>query len=703
MKKLFAIILSAMLILTMCTVTAFAIDQSVDLDEAVGRLEITEEGTYILTGTLDGTVYVDPGEGDVELILDGVDINGGDQPGIIAESGDSLTINLPEGSINRIGGNAGNLYSATIYSTIDTTFTGDGALYVISDTANGIAAENADLTFEGGSYAITAEENAITAQGDQPGELTVNDGHFSTDAMNNVDPEASFTMNGGEFFEPLPESFNMNQFGQPMNEGIPSAEQPQMNGNMPNGQQPQMNGNMSNGEQPQMNSNMPNGEQSQMNGSMPNGQQPQTNSNMPQMNGQQPPEMPNGTMQNGQQPQMNGNMPNNQQNASSSGSASEIVSGTMTNSAADLEADYDNATHITVSDDNSDIKITSSGTYVITGTSSDGNITVKKGTTGVVLVLDDLDLTSTTGATVSINKEAEVKVIISGNVVLTDNENPDDEYSTDADVADAYDGAALKAKANSQVYVTGDGTLTINGNAKNGIKAGDDSSLIFDDVTVNITATNDGINGNYDVTLLSGSFNISAGDDAIHADHILTVGSEDGTGPTVKVTKSGEGMEGTVVNILGGDISIVSSDDAINAANGDGVYEGELDYSFNMLGGKVVINSNGDGIDSNGDVNLIGGSAQINSAAGGGEAGIDYDGQYYISDQFNLNNRSGVSGADMMPGQMGSMNGQMPGQINGQQSFNQNGNQNMNNQQSTTQNGNQSMNGQQPNVNNNRR
>ena len=661
MKKLFAIILSAMLILTMCTVTAFAIDQNVALEEVDGRLEITEAGTYILTGTLDGTVYVDPGEGDVELILDGADINGGDQPGIIAESGDSLTINLPEGSINRIGGNAGNLYSATIYSTIDTTFTGDGALYVISNTANGIATENADLTFEGGSYAITAEDNAITVQGDQPGELTVNDGHFSTDSMNNVDPEANFTMNGGEFFEPLPESFNMNQFGQPMNEG------------MPNGQQPQMNG------------------------------------NMPQMNGQQPPEMPNGTTKNGQQPQMNGNMPNGQQNANSSGSASEVVSGTMTNSAADLEADYDNATYITVSDDNSDIKITSSGTYVVSGSSSDGNITVKKGTTGVVLVLDDLDLTSTTGATVSINKEAEVKVIISGNVVLTDNENPDDEYSTDTDVADAYDGAALKAKANSQVYVTGDGTLTINGNAKNGIKAGDDSSLIFDDVTVNITATNDGINGNYDVTLLSGTFNISAGDDAIHADHILTIGSEDGTGPTVRVTKSNEGLEGTVVNVLGGDISVVSSDDAINAANGDGTYEGELDYSFNMLGGKVVINSNGDGIDSNGDVNLIGGSAQINSAAGGGEAGIDYDGQYYISDQFNLNNRSGVSGADMMPGQMGNMNGQMNGQMPGQQNFNQNGNQNMNGQQSFNQNGNQNMNGsapqngQQPSMNNNTR
>ncbi len=650
MKKLFAIILSAMLILTMCTITAFALDQNVTLDEVDGRLEITEEGTYILTGTLDGTVYVDPGEGDVELILDGADIYGGENPGIYAVSGDSLTINLPEGSVNRISGNAGNLYSATIYSTIDTTFEGDGALYVISDTANGIATEDAALTFNGGSYAITAEDNAIAAQGDQPGEITVNDGHFSTDAMDNIDPNSSFTMNGGEFFEPLPESFNLSQIGQPM-----------MNGNMPQSDQ-----------------------------------QPRMNGNMPQMNGQQPPEMPNGTMQNGtqqggqfpmngQQPQMNGNMPSNQQSASLSGSASEIVSGTMSNSAADLEADYDNATYITVSDNNNDIKITSSGTYVVSGTSSDGNITVKKGTTGVVLVLDDLNLTSTTGATVSINKEAEVKVIISGNVVLTDNENPADEYSTDADVADAYDGAALKAKANSQVYVTGDGTLTINGNAKNGVKAGDDSSLIFDGVTVNITAANDGINGNYDVTLLSGTFNIAAGDDALHADHILTVGSEDGTGPTVKVTKSNEGMEGTVVNALGGDISIVSSDDAINAANGDGLYEGELDYSFNMTGGKVVINSKGDGIDSNGNVNLIGGSAQINSAAGGGEAGIDYDGQYYISNNFNLNNNSGVSGADMMGGMPGQMNGQMPGQMNGQQSFNQN----------------QSMNGQQPGMNNN--
>ena len=127
--------------------------------------------------------------------------------------------------------------------------------------------------------------------------------------------------------------------------------------------------------------------------------------------GQQPPEMGNCGF--------NGMQPGGIQWDTAS-TASEIVSGTVSNSAASLEPDYDNATYISVTDDDSQVKISSSGTYVVSGESSDGNITVKKGTSGVVLVLENLDLTSTSGATVSVNKEAEVKVIISGNVVLTE-------------------------------------------------------------------------------------------------------------------------------------------------------------------------------------------------------------------------------------------------------------------------------------------
>ena len=378
--------------------------------------------------------------------------------------------------------------------------------------------------------------------------------------------------------------------------------------------------------------------------------------------------------------QQSGQMPGDQSGMiqASADQAGEIVTGITENSAMALEADYDSATTYDVSE-TSDVKITNSGTYIVTGSASEGSITVKKGTTGVVLVLENLDLTSSSGAVLSINKNAEVQVVISGTVTLTDNENPNDEYSEDADVADAYDGAAIKVKAESVAFITGDGTLTINGNAKNGIKAGDDSSLIIGgNVTVNINAVNDGINGNYDVAILSGDVTISAGDDGIHADHILTIGA-DGEGPNLTITNSTEGLEGTVVNIAGGRIIVNSTDDGINAANADAAYEGVLGYSVNITGGDVTVITSADGIDSNGNVNLIGGSASIRSASGGGDAGIDYDGELYISDSFRMNNQSGVAGPDNMggvPGQMGGAPGEMgntPGQMGGQMPGNQGG------------------------------
>ena len=652
-KRIIACLMAAVLVLSLLSVNAFA-QTDVDLGHEDGRLLIQEPGSYVLTGKLMGCVYVDPHEGEVELVLDGVDIDGGNGGGIIAVSGDRLSITLPEGSVNRVvDGGTDTLYGAAIFSRVDLDFGGSGALYVTGKRQDAIRADGANLSFNGGSYAIKAPGYGIGADA-----MTMNDGHFSIQAQANFDPATRLTMNGGVIEEvspagvaaPVYSAVDYPAYTNTDAVTVPNifetaanwftdlvTPQPAVNDNGFNGQQPpEMSGNNFNGQQPP-----------EMNGSS--------------FNGQQPPEM-NGNTFNGQQP---GNM---QQTWDTASSASEIVSGTVTNSAASLEADYDNATYISVTDDDSQVKISSSGTYVVSGESSDGNITVKKGTTGVVLVLENLNLTSTTGATVSINKEAEVKVIISGNVVLTDNENPDDENSEDPDIADAFDGAAFKAKANSNVYVTGDGTLTINGNAKNGIKAGDDSSLIFDGVTVNINAVNDGINGNYDVTLLSGNFTIAAGDDAIHADHILTIGNPDsGEGPTVRVTQSNEGLEGTVVNIYGGDLSIVSADDAINAANGDGLYEGVLDYSFNMMGGKLSINSQGDGIDSNGNINLIGGSAEIHSATQGGEAGMDYDGQLYISENFSLNNQSGTAGPDGMGGMPGQMGG-VPGDM-GSQSF----------------------------------
>ena len=353
---------------------------------------------------------------------------------------------------------------------------------------------------------------------------------------------------------------------------------------------------------------------------------------------------------------MQGGMMGQNANVTYAENPSEIVTSDVVNTASGLIADLENAEHIQMSGSNSTIKIDEAGTYVISGDCANGSITVKKGTTGVVLVLDGLNLSSDTGAAISVNKEAQVMIVVSGSVTLTDNENPADENAANAETADGYDGAAIKTKAGSHVYLTGSGTLTVNGNAKNGIKAGGaDSSFIIDgeNLTVNIAAANDGINAGADLTLLSGILNISAKDDAIHADRILTVGDrESANGPSI--TASGvECLEATVVNIFGGNINVTATDDAINGTQKDD----DLVASVNIIGGTVNVQSRGDGLDCNGNINLLGGSITISSASFGGEAGIDYDGAYYVASTVTLNNNSGVSGPDG-----GGMRGGMGGQ-----------------------------------------
>ncbi len=588
-------------------------DANQGVSEDAGRLQISEPGTYVLRGNLRGTVDVDPGAGDVTLVLENAVIDGNGGPAIRARSGNSLMISMPEGTNNRVmsSGRADGCM-ATIQGDVNMAFEGRGALTIVGDAQPGIRADNADMTFGGGDFNIITAGNGMEVGGKAPGRITVNDGSFMFRTGGQRMPEGTnFVQNGG--------SFQQGEFGPSFAFDLFAQQNPW--------------------------SQAPQGMPQQSGAQVGEGQQQASGQQQGQQNGQ--------TQQNGQPGQQQPGQPG-QGIAGTTDESGEIVTSEAQNTAAELVGDYENATHYTVTDQDSQVKIDESGTYVVTGSATDGNITVKKGTTGVVLVLNDLDLASTTGATLSVNKNAEVQIVIEGNVTLTDNENPADEESTDETVADAFDGAAIKIKAGSQVYMTGDGTLTINGNAKNGIKATDDTNLVIDGTTLNINAANDGINGNYDVTILSGDVTIAAGDDAIHADHILTLGDQKtGDGPTVNVTESTEGLEGTVVNIFGGDVDIKSSDDAINAANKDGAYEGELGYSINMTGGDVSIDSKGDGMDSNGNINLVDGSANINSGAVGGEAGIDYDGDLYVSDDFELNNNSGVSGADMAPGQMG--------------------------------------------------
>lgn len=95
----------------------------------------------------------------------------------------------------------------------------------------------------------------------------------------------------------------------------------------------------------------------------------------------------------------------------------------------------------------------------------DGSVTVKKGTTGVVLVLDGLTLTCGDSAAIACNKSTEVTIVAADGTVntLADTEQNNDETYPDNDSAE---NAVIKCKDGSQVTLCGSGTLNVTANGQ---------------------------------------------------------------------------------------------------------------------------------------------------------------------------------------------------------------------------------------------
>ena len=98
--------------------------------------------------------------------------------------------------------------------------------------------------------------------------------------------------------------------------------------------------------------------------------------------------------------------------------------GTINNSTADAASDvtftFTNSGVIAAGETNTGyeidgtvLTITDSGTYTVSGSCADGSIKVKKGTTGVTLVLSDLTLTSEDTAAITCGKSSEVTILAS--------------------------------------------------------------------------------------------------------------------------------------------------------------------------------------------------------------------------------------------------------------------------------------------------
>ena len=279
--------------------------------------------------------------------------------------------------------------------------------------------------------------------------------------------------------------------------------------------------------------------------------------------------------------------------------------------------------------ENGNIKITKAGTYVLSG-EFDGQIITEVGDEDVVhLVFNGVNITNTTSS--AINAATGKKVVIT----LVDGTTNTLSDGTSYEYADGEDEPDATLFVKNNLTINGTGSLNIDSNYATAIKAKD--NLIILDSKINIDSVVKAIKGKDSVTIENADITINAEDDGITTDGAMVINSGN-----INIEKSGEGLEGVSIDINGGNIDIVATDDGINArgliddsatdsekeAYGE---ENQADTYLRITGGTVNINASADGIDSNGQVYIDGGTVYVSGATSGPDVALDYNGKAVIT------------------------------------------------------------------------
>ena len=275
--------------------------------------------------------------------------------------------------------------------------------------------------------------------------------------------------------------------------------------------------------------------------------------------------------------------------------------------------------------DGTDVSITAAGTYVFSGDCDNGSITVKKGVTGVTIVLNGLTLTNDDSAAITLNKTAEASLIAAAG---TTNTVADTEGSSD-------ENAAVKVKSGAALAIGGTGTLTVDGNAKNGIKGAADAVITVAEVKLNINAADDGLSCDDELNITGGTLSITAGGDAVKA-------SPD-TGDTENPDTTSLGN----VTIKGGTLTLNATEDGIQADGDLTISGGTFDVTANgghttaltddsasckgfkagktltVTGGTLTVDSADDAMHANTDVTISGGTLTLATGDDGVHADND--------------------------------------------------------------------------------
>lgn len=353
----------------------------------------------------------------------------------------------------------------------------------------------------------------------------------------------------------------------------------------------------------------------------------------------------------------------NNSNETSSGSTSTDssaqgidVSNMFSDRDKEIGYDEENSTVIKLSDDSTTcdsdavqisgntVTIIDEGTYILSGTLTDGMVIVDaEDTDKVQLVLDGVDITSAESAAIYV-READ-KVFIT---TASDSQNTLTNGGTYTAIDDNNIDAAIFSK--SDLTLNGAGSLTITAKAGHGVVSKDD--LVLTSRTYQIDAASHGLSGKDSVRIASGSYTIVSGKDGIHAENAddTSLGFVYLADGTFDITSDGDGISaGNWLQADGGVYTVKAGGGSENVQKSDGEWQfgpGQQTESTDtteedtvsmkaikaageliLKGGKYSLDSADDTIHSNANITISDGEFTLAS----GDDGIHADSATTIS------------------------------------------------------------------------
>lgn len=175
-----------------------------------GSLTITEAGTYVLTGTLQGTILIDAGKNDtVRLVLNGVTVTASSGSALYEKKAAKVILTMAEGTVNSF--TDASIYvlaegetepDAALYAQNSLTINGTGSLTVTGNANHGIVSKD-DLIIAGGTLSVTAAGTGIRGRDSLTildGDITVNATGDALQANNDEDStKGTILISGGTF------------------------------------------------------------------------------------------------------------------------------------------------------------------------------------------------------------------------------------------------------------------------------------------------------------------------------------------------------------------------------------------------------------------------------------------------------------------------------------------------------------------------